>query len=297
MSSTKIILIAGVTAAVISGVAVKMFSHQQAAAVVGTQERDAIYNRVIASGKLNCGYVVYSPYFTKDPNTGKLGGIFYDLTNELGKRLHLEINWSLESGWATFAQDVSSGRVDAICSGLWADSAAARETGYSMPVLFAGVEAYVRADDTRFDNNMAAINSSDVRISTSDGSVSGSIGQVDFPKAAIVSLPNLTDYAQVIENVVTKKADVVFIETPKALEYLAHNPGKIKKIAPGDPVRVYRTVLALKQDEVRLKSMIDTTLQEMADSGFVEKTLEKHEPADTQLFYRLNKSYQTQGKN
>ena len=78
--------------------------------------------------------------------------------------------------------------------------------------------------------------------------MSGTIGQTDFPKAQVVSLPNMTDYAQVIENVVTKKADVVFIETPKALEYLAHNPGKIKKIEPGDPVRVYRTVYGLKQD-------------------------------------------------
>ena len=292
MSTTKSIFIACVVSLLVSFVTTKMLDSKHSA-VLAQQTDDQVYNRVLKSGTLNCGYVVYSPYFTKDPNTGKLGGIFYDLTNELGKRLNLKINWAVESGWANYVQDTSSGRIDALCSGIWADSAVAREIGYSVPVIFAGVEAYVRADDTRFDNNLVAMNSSDVKIATSDGSVSGTIGRTDFPKAQIVSLPNLSDYAQVIENVATKKADVVFIETPKAMEYLAHNPGKIKKVLPGNPVRVYRTVYGLKQNEIRLKSMMDTTLQEMMDSGFVDKTLQNYEPQDGHIFYRLNKLYQT----
>ena len=292
MNAIKVILTACIVAILAAFITVKMTHSGSHVDLSVHQTENQIYNRVIESGTLNCGYVAYSPYFTKDANTGKLGGIFYDLTNELGKRLSLKINWSVESGWANYAQDISSGRVDAVCSGFWADTAVAREIGYSTPVMFAGVETYVRADDTRFDNNLAAINSPDVKIATSDGSVSGTIGRLDFPKAEIVSLPNLSDYAQVIENVVTKKADVVFIETPKALEYLAHNPGKIKKVLPGTPVRVYRTVYGLKQDEVRLKSMIDTALQEMLDSGFVNKVLQKYEPQNGQIFYRLNEPYQ-----
>ncbi len=292
MKPITALLTAGVIAVAAAYITVQAINLDRSDSSYEKSNTNLIYDRVIASGQLNCGYVIYSPYFTKDPNTGQLGGIFYDLTNELGKKLNLKVNWVLESGWATFAKDISSGRVDAMCSGLWADSATGREVGYSTPVIFAGVEGYVRADDTRFDNNMPAINLSDVKISTSDGSISGMIGQLDFPKAQIVSLPNMTDYAQVIENVATKKADVVFIETPKALEYLSHNPGKIKKIEPGNPVRVYRTVLGLKQDEVRLKSMIDTGLQEMNDSGVVEKILQKYEPKDSHIFYRLNKPYQ-----
>lgn len=265
------------------------------AQIVSTNDSTKIFDRVIKSGQLNCGYVIYSPYFTKDPNTGELGGIFHDITDEVGKRLNLKINWVAESGWGTYIQDVSTGKVDALCSGLWADSAAARGVGYSTPLMFAGVEAYVRAEDTRFDNNLSAIDHPEIRIATSDGSVSGTIGLTDFPKAQIISLPNLSDYSQVIENVVTNKADVVFIETPKALEYLKANPGKIKKIPPGDPVRIYRTVYALKQDEIRLQSMLDTALNELLDSGFVEKILQKYEVQTGQIFYRVNRPYRVLG--
>lgn len=293
MKPFQTILVAALVSIIAAYSTMKFTSFVQSKDVaVVEQKENSVYDRVTKSGELNCGYVIYSPYFTKDANTGKLGGIFYDITNELGKRLNLKINWSLESGWATFTQDVALGRVDAICSGLWADSAAARQVAYSTPLLFAGVEAYARSDDMRFDNNMDAINSADVRIATSDGSVSGTIGQTDFPQAKIVSLPNLSDYSQVIENVVTNKADVVFIETPKALEYLANNPGKIKRILPGNPVRIYRTAYALKQDDVRLKSMFDTSLQEIVDSGFINKLLSKYEQQNQQIFYRIGQPYQ-----
>ena len=87
-------IISGLIAVTAAYVTVQTIKPEQLNSVK-SQSINSIYNRVINSGQLNCGYVVYSPYFTKDPNTGQLGGIFYDLTNELGKRLDLKINWSL----------------------------------------------------------------------------------------------------------------------------------------------------------------------------------------------------------
>ena len=43
-----------------------------------------VYDRVMAAGKIRCGYAVWAPAFTVDPNAGALGGIFYDLVMEMG---------------------------------------------------------------------------------------------------------------------------------------------------------------------------------------------------------------------
>ncbi len=47
------------------------------------------YDRVIQSGKIRCGYIVYPPGCIKDPNTGKLSGIGIDTIELVAKKTGL----------------------------------------------------------------------------------------------------------------------------------------------------------------------------------------------------------------
>lgn len=64
---------------------------------------ESVYERVIKSGTLKCGYIPYPPAMIVDPNTGEKSGIFYEFMNEVGKRLSLKVEWVQESGWGTFS--------------------------------------------------------------------------------------------------------------------------------------------------------------------------------------------------
>ena len=45
--------------------------------------KESTYERVIRTGEIRCAYAVYEPPLIKDPNTGKLSGIFYDVMEEV----------------------------------------------------------------------------------------------------------------------------------------------------------------------------------------------------------------------
>jgi len=71
-------------------------------------ETNSLYQRVIKSGTIRCGYGMFPPYCMKDPNTGKLSGIFVEILNEAGKNLGLKIDWSEEVGWANIIQGIET---------------------------------------------------------------------------------------------------------------------------------------------------------------------------------------------
>lgn len=56
-------------------------------------DEKSAYERILESGEIRCGYVVWPPMFIKDPNTGEFSGIFHDYMKTAGKSLGFKINW------------------------------------------------------------------------------------------------------------------------------------------------------------------------------------------------------------
>src|SRR5438874_1363658 len=81
---------------------------------------NVVYDRVMSSGVIHCGYVVYPPGLLKDPNTGKLSGVFYDIMESAAKSLQLRLEWTEEVGWGSMIEGLQANRYDMICSPVWA---------------------------------------------------------------------------------------------------------------------------------------------------------------------------------
>lgn len=277
MKNFPVILLAIFTAILGAVIAVKIIPPQ-----IQNAEAQTVFDRVKKSGVLRCGYINYEPYFVKDPNTGKMSGIFYDLTEEMGRRLSLKIEWTEEVGWGNFIAGLQAGRYDALCSGLSPNAAESREMGYSSTVYYTAVGTYVRADDARFAGKSVAerwdaLNDPTITISSMDGSLNSIIAKTDFPNAKVFSIPNMSDESQMAENVVAGKADVDFMEVYRAAQYDKNNPGKLMNIDPSRPIRVFPNLIGLPLGDMKMKSMIDTTIEELHNSGYVEKLLQKYE--------------------
>src|SRR3990167_8306945 len=75
------------------------FNSTRQAGVSG--EASSVYDRVINSGQLRCAYVTYPPACVKDPNSGKLSGVFVEAVEALGKNLGLKVQWTEEVGWGS----------------------------------------------------------------------------------------------------------------------------------------------------------------------------------------------------
>ena len=254
------------------------------------ESKPSAFTRVIASNTLRCGYIVYPPQLSKDPNTGALSGIAYDIVERIGKDLSLNIKWTEEVGTGSWQEGLNTGRYDMLCNTAWATTPRARIVAFSTPAFYTAVNAYARVGDTRFDKKLAVANSPDVTIATIDGGTSATIAAEDFPLAKLDSLPDLTDFSQLLLEVQTRKADLTFSEAAQFHEFERHNQGKLRNVTPDHPVRLIANAFFVAGDELRLLGMINAALNTLHNSGFIDKVLDKYE-AHPNTWRRVDQPY------
>jgi len=240
-------------------------------------KKQTAYERVMRTNTLRCGYVNWKPYYFKDPNTGAVAGINYDIMTEVGKILDLKIDWTEEVGWGTIGAGFKSGRYDAVCTSMWPDAGKYKNMSLSTPLFYSKIVPYVRPEDNRFDGRYDRINQKDVRIAVVDGAFTYNLAKANFPKAQIVALPQLLQEAEYLMTVPSNKADVVLIDVDETKGYLKANPGKLRAVKNVPPVKTFPHVIAMPPTEAQLTQMINQAFQLLIDNGFMAKIKKKYE--------------------
>jgi ABC-type amino acid transport substrate-binding protein len=246
--------------------------------------KESVYDRVMRTQTLRCGYGIFPPQTMKDPNTGKFSGAFVDIMQQIGTELGLKIEYVEEVDWGSIPQALASGRIDAFCPGMWGTAKRGAHIGFTAPVYFSTIEAFVRADDKRFDNNKQAINSPDVTIATNDGDVTEEIANRSFPKARRFAKGNVSEETFLLINVATKKADITFTAPSIAKEYMKKNPGVLRQVTLPEPILVYPNVIGVDIHEHEMINMLNATIFQLQNNGLVRDALSKYEDGK---FFRL----------
>jgi ABC-type amino acid transport substrate-binding protein len=240
-------------------------------------DKESAFDRVMRTNTLRCGYVVIPPQFTLDPKTGQMSGVAYDVVMEAAKRLHLKVEWTEQVNFATVGAGIASGRYDAFCLTTYRWSTLARVFDYTDPIFYSTTDTYARAGDNRFDNNLSAINDPKITVATIDGEGGEVIYNEDFPHAKDYSMPQDTDMSMLLNVVASSKADVTFENPLMAMPFLVANPGKVKRVPAANPIRAYAHALAFGKGEQELVSTFNVVLDEMRNSGAIDKILDKYE--------------------
>ncbi len=248
------------------------------------------YEHILQTGTVRCAYIVYTPYFIRDPNTGKMSGIFYDIMEEIGKNAGLKIEWTEEVGYDNIFAGLDAKRFDVFAGGLWPSSARAKSGSFTTPAFYSIITAWARADENRFQN-LEGINDPATRITAIDGALEDIIARTDFPQAQKVSLPQMTPFGLNFQNIVDHKADITFAEPSVVNEFLKTHEGTLKQISPDKPLRIFGNSLVIGHGEDALKALMNEAMQEAVLSGAVDKILKKYEEKPG-LFLRPIKPYQ-----
>jgi polar amino acid transport system substrate-binding protein len=239
-------------------------------------QKETAYDRVMRTGEIRCGYTSYPPYLMKDVTTGVISGIWHDLTEAVADHLGLKIVWAEEVGYSDISIALDSGRIDMYCTGLWTAGKRVRVVNFLKPSAFEPMLAYVRFDDHRFDTNITKINDPNVSISTMDGEGGGLIAREDFPKAKLVSLPQLSTSSDMFNQVVMRKADVVISAPSGVAGFIKANPGSLRPV-PSKPLRVFPVSLVVKYGESDLRDMINQAQEDIIYSGKMDKFISMYE--------------------
>ncbi len=241
-----------------------------------TATQESTYERVLRTGEIRCAYAVYEPPLIKDPSTGRLSGIFYDVMEEVGRRLSLKIKWVEEVGYGTAAEGFTTDRYDALCATIWPTPERSRAASFTIPLYYSPVDILVRANDHRFDDDLNKLNDAAYTFAVKDGDVSDTFANQIFPKAKHSSIPDMADTSQLLVDLVHNKADAV-INSPELLyQFLDKNPGTIRDLTPAHPLMAAPNTIMIKPNQYQFKVMLDTTLQGMISSGFIDAELKKY---------------------
>ncbi|MGE4350708.1 MAG: substrate-binding periplasmic protein [Bdellovibrionales bacterium] len=254
--------------------------------------KESVYDRVMRTGTIRCGYFFVPPEFTVDPKTKKFSGIGYDITEAVGKKLNLHIEWVEEVGFAEMTTGLKTGRYDAVCSSVFNRAPLAKQATFSIPFMYTPTGAFARSEDIRFDDGLQKLNSDKFIISAIDGEVSGEIADEEYPLAKRLSLPQHTDISMLLENVADKKADVSLTYMASFYLYTKSHPGVLKIINKDGPIRAFGNTLMLPLHEPDFKNLIDTALSELINAGTVDAIISKYEFYPNS-YYRVTRPYRT----
>lgn len=237
----------------------------------------SVFDRVMHTGKIRCGYFPYAPALIVDPNTGAKSGIFYDIMEEIGERLNLQIEWSTEVGYGVIQEGFKTNKFDIFCNTIWPTPERSKTAIFSNALYYSSVITVVKEDDLRFDNDLSLLNNPDVKISVKEGDITESIARGLFPKAEFVAIPQLANTSQQLDDVFHSKSDATFNETSLVYRYLKESGNKLKIIGLDKPLKYFPNTIMMPEKEFQLKHMIDTTLQNLISEGFVDRTIEKYD--------------------
>jgi ABC-type amino acid transport substrate-binding protein len=227
----------------------------------------------------------------KDPNTGKLSGVFVDTLDKAAANMGLKVDWTAEVGWGDAIEALNSDKCDIIGSSAWSNSTRGKSAEFAQPLYYSAINAYVRANDNRFNNDIAIANNANYKLVTLDGETSQAIASQKFPNAKTLQLPQLTDVSQLFVNVADGKGDMTFQDSSTGYNYMKNNPGKIKNVTPLKPIVVYGNVMMIKKGEFVFKSAIDNAINELLNNGFVDGVIDGYEKDFPGGFYRAAVPY------
>ncbi|MDB5478347.1 MAG: amino acid transporter substrate-binding protein family, partial [Alphaproteobacteria bacterium] len=112
----------------------------------------------------------------------------------------------------------------------------------------------------------------------------------NFPKASIVSLTALSGFDQLLLNVSSGKADIVFTEQTLVDDFIKKNPGLLKRVTK-TPFQIFNASFPVAMDEVNLSRMMDSAINELHNNGSIDRILLEH-GASRENFMRIAQPYQ-----
>jgi len=73
--------------------------------------------------------------------------------------------------------------------------------------------------------------------------------------------------------------------------YLRTNPNSVENADPTKPIRLFPDCWAFNRGEFEFKAMLNTVLDEVINSGAMDKIIDKYEP-DPNAIFRVARTYQ-----
>ncbi len=250
---------------------------------------ETAYERVLREKTMRCGYIVWPPTIIKDPTTKEVSGFAHDLALAVADTLGLKVEW-IEIQTGQQLEALKSKRIDFTCNDGPSDMRLGLYTAYSKPILFSRADLYVRTNDMRFDGNPGLLNDPATRFVVMDGDFSAEVARTEYPRAQAIALSQNADPSQMMLDVVSGKADVLFIDPSSMDLFLRNNPGTLRLLDIGGQPYVYPLTFGVLPEETDFLRLLNMGIDLVLYSGASDKIMDRYDP-EHKLFLRPSLPY------
>ena len=254
---------------------------------VAQAKDESVYDRVMRTGTIRCGYYAWPPIQTKNLNTGEIEGIWTEYTKALAANLELKIDWSTELNLTTYLTDLATKKYDVECASGWPTATRGKFVSYSDTAFYVPYYLYKRTEDTRI-NEDTDLNDEAFTMAVIDAENTAMLHRKKYVNASVYELPGIVQGGDLAIAVMTKKADFTALDSLSAQMFQKSNPGKLEAI--GKPIHFIPMTFTVANDEQALKDMINNAMHLMLVSGETNALLDRYDP-ERKMFIRVAKPY------
>ncbi len=233
------------------------------------------YDRVMKTGTIRCGAMLWPSYFDQDPLSKKISGLGVDFFDGVAKLLDIKIEYKVILQGQQI-EEMKAGRIDAVCNDGPYVFSAMKYLDYSRPAYYTPIYVYVNENNQHL-NRFEDFNTPSVKFVGMDGDVSISLVQMRFPKATLVTRPMSSDAASLMLDVSMGKVDAVYIDPVSVGLFNQNNVPKLKKVSEQYPV-VYSVGVSVLKGQIDLLNMLNYGIDSMWNTGQAREVLKKYDP-------------------
>ncbi|MFA6280047.1 MAG: transporter substrate-binding domain-containing protein [Bdellovibrionales bacterium] len=224
------------------------------------EAQPSVLDRVEKTGNIRCGYWIYEPYISKDPNTGKMSGLTVDYLEQTAARVGKKIVWDIEVGFDQILPAINYNRIDMFCVPCSPNDDFRKQFDFAGSFGKLPYYLYVAKNSTITKAQMQT-----ARFAVMDGYLTSPKTLEYFPKSTITSLPQTSSLADLYNHLKYGKVDVLLNEHLSALNYMRNNPDVVRRYED-TPVFTATMSFPNKKGDTRwgafVQQMTDTTTPE-----------------------------------
>lgn len=221
-------------------------------------------DRIRKSGTLDVGYFIFEPTIMEDRGTGKLKGVFIDLTEAIAKALNTKVVYH-KVDLANFAAGLQSRQYDLSIGATFATPQRATAVAFTRPIFYAGYTGVVPKGQAGRYTKWQDIDSNNVRAAVKQGSAVDDFVRDNFKHAHIVRLTG-ADLTLPLAAVSSGQADVGLMNQLTVFTYLREHP-ELEEVLTKDPIAPTNFSWAVRQDDSTWLNFINTCIEYYTNTG------------------------------
>ncbi len=244
---------------------------------IPTTGPESVLTTLKDTGRLKAGYIKYPPFVIQDPGTGQLSGYFIDLMNTIATEGGFEVDYE-ETNWGTMVTGLQTRRFDIVVSGVFRTIPRAKEVTFTNPVLYVGISAIARKDDTRF-KSLSDLARSGLTIAVTNGEVGHEYAKRFLPDAKLTVLTT-DDISRPMLEVSAGRADVALGDSMTAYRF-ARAHSEVQDVFARSPFYVYGTTFMVRRDDPEWLDFLNISIEQMELSGVTDRLEAKYKEGAT----------------